>query len=59
MAAINHRECSNKYFGKEQLIIGIAAINNQVCGNYLLKLQQEYNIGNAAINSRERSKKYL
>jgi hypothetical protein len=42
MAAINDRECSNKYLGKEQLIIGKAAINNQEqCGNYLLELQQE------------------
>jgi len=24
-----------KYLGKEQLIIGKAAINNQECGNYL------------------------
>jgi len=39
--AINDRECSNKYLGKEQLIIGKAAMNNQECGNYLLELQQE------------------
>jgi len=41
MAAINDRECSTTYLGKEQLIIGKAAINNHECGNYLLKLQQE------------------
>jgi len=46
MAAINDRECSNKYLGKEQLIIGKAAMHTEVnnqeqCGNYLLELQQE------------------
>jgi len=42
MTVINDRKCSNKYLGKEEfLIIGIAAINNQECGNFLLELQQE------------------
>ena len=39
--AINDRECSNKYLGKEQIIIGKAAIKNQEWGNYLLELQPE------------------
>ena len=38
-AIVNDRECSNKYLGKEHLIIGKAAINNQECRNYLLGLQ--------------------
>ena len=44
MAAINDiGNAAKKYLGKEQLIIGKAAINNQEkCGNYLLgELQQE------------------
>jgi len=32
---INDRECSNKCLGKEQLIIGQAATNNQEYGIFL------------------------
>jgi len=36
IAAINDiGNAAKKYLGKEQLIIGKAAINNQECGNYL------------------------
>jgi len=56
MAVINDRECSNKYLGKEQLIIGIAVLNNQECENYLLELQRKLNTG---IDSQKKSNKYL
>ena len=35
-AAINDRECSNKYLGKEQLIIEKSAINNKEYGKVFI-----------------------
>jgi len=48
MAAINDRECSNKYLGKEQLIIKNAAIIFRIAA---------IKIGMTAINNRESSNK--